>query len=188
MSKLETNQVDPSTGTTLTLGTSGDTIAIPSGVTIANSGTATGFGGANTPAFYSYKNANQTITSGTITKITFETEQFDVGSGYDSNKFQPQTAGKYYIETGLTMQAGTSEMIESRIYIYKNGSNYSYAYGAHQNNYSNYEARTWSSIIEMNGSSDYVEIYCRCTDNSGNPSVAEHSPRGSWFQGFKLIT
>jgi len=45
MSKLETNQVDPSTGTTLTLGTSGDTIAIPSGVTIANSGTATGFGG-----------------------------------------------------------------------------------------------------------------------------------------------
>ena len=44
MSKLETNQVDPATGTTLTLGTSGDTIAIPSGVTMANSGTATGFG------------------------------------------------------------------------------------------------------------------------------------------------
>jgi len=43
MSKLETNQVDPATGTTLTLGTSGDTIAIPSGVTIANSGTQTGF-------------------------------------------------------------------------------------------------------------------------------------------------
>jgi len=45
MSKLETNQVDPATGTTLTLGTSGDTIAIPSGVTLANSGTATGMGG-----------------------------------------------------------------------------------------------------------------------------------------------
>jgi len=44
MSKLETNQVDPATGTTLTLGTSGDTIAIPSGVTLANSGTATGLG------------------------------------------------------------------------------------------------------------------------------------------------
>ncbi|BCV03555.1 MAG: hypothetical protein CM15mV69_390 [Caudoviricetes sp.] len=42
MSKIETNQVDPATGTTLTLGTSGDTITIPSGVTIANSGTATG--------------------------------------------------------------------------------------------------------------------------------------------------
>jgi len=40
MSKLETNQVDPATGTTLTLGTSGDTVSIPSGVTLTNSGTA----------------------------------------------------------------------------------------------------------------------------------------------------
>ena len=45
MSLLNVNQVDPSTGTTLTLGTSGDTITIPSGVTISNAGTATGFGG-----------------------------------------------------------------------------------------------------------------------------------------------
>ena len=45
MSTLETNLVQPSTGTTLTLGASGDTITIPSGATITNSGTATGFGG-----------------------------------------------------------------------------------------------------------------------------------------------
>jgi hypothetical protein len=43
MSKIEVNQVDPQSGTTLTLGTSGDTISIPAGVTLANSGTATGF-------------------------------------------------------------------------------------------------------------------------------------------------
>ena len=40
MSKLFVDQVDPKTATTLTLGTSGDTISIPSGVTIANAGTA----------------------------------------------------------------------------------------------------------------------------------------------------
>ena len=44
MSTLETNLVQPSTGTTLTLGASGDTVTIPSGATITNSGTATGFG------------------------------------------------------------------------------------------------------------------------------------------------
>jgi len=44
MSTVETNLVQPSTGTTLTLGASGDSISIPSGATIANSGTATGFG------------------------------------------------------------------------------------------------------------------------------------------------
>jgi hypothetical protein len=44
MSLINVDKVDPNTGTTLELGTSGDTISIPSGVTIANSGTATGFG------------------------------------------------------------------------------------------------------------------------------------------------
>jgi len=44
-SKLFVDQVDPESGTTLTLGTSGDTVSIPSGVTITNSGTdGGGFG------------------------------------------------------------------------------------------------------------------------------------------------
>ena len=42
MSKVEVDQVDPQSGTNLTLGTSGDSILIPSGVTLANSGTVTG--------------------------------------------------------------------------------------------------------------------------------------------------
>ena len=46
MSKIFVDQVDPKTATTLTLGTTGDTVSIPSGVTIANSGSATGFGNA----------------------------------------------------------------------------------------------------------------------------------------------
>ena len=44
MSTLETNLIQPATGTTLTVGASGDTITIPSGATISNSGTASGFG------------------------------------------------------------------------------------------------------------------------------------------------
>ena len=56
-SKVYTDQVDPKTGTTLTLGTSGDTVSVPSGVTIANSGTATGFGAALTGS------TNNTITT-----------------------------------------------------------------------------------------------------------------------------
>jgi len=47
MSLLNVNKVDPATGTGLELGSSGDTITIPSGATIANSGTATGFGLTN---------------------------------------------------------------------------------------------------------------------------------------------
>ena len=43
-SELKANKISPATGTSLTIGDSGDTISIPSGATIANSGTATGFG------------------------------------------------------------------------------------------------------------------------------------------------
>ena len=44
MSKIEVDQVDPQSGTTLTLGTSGDTIVVPSGVTLDGSNaTLTGF-------------------------------------------------------------------------------------------------------------------------------------------------
>ena len=41
MSTLNVDKVDPSTGTTLELGTSGDTVNIPSGVTLSGAGTIT---------------------------------------------------------------------------------------------------------------------------------------------------
>ena len=44
MSEIKVNKISPRLGTDVTLGDSGDTLTIPSGATIANSGTATGFG------------------------------------------------------------------------------------------------------------------------------------------------
>ena len=46
MSEFKSNKISPATGTDVTLGDSGDTFTIPSGATIVNNGTATGFGGA----------------------------------------------------------------------------------------------------------------------------------------------
>ena len=43
MSEVKVNKLSPRSGTTVTLGDSGDTITIPSGVTLANSGTFTNF-------------------------------------------------------------------------------------------------------------------------------------------------
>ena len=45
MGTLFVDKLDPQSGTSLEIGSSGDTITIPSGATITNSGTATGFGG-----------------------------------------------------------------------------------------------------------------------------------------------
>ena len=44
MSKIEVDAIEPQSGTSLTLGASGDTLTIPSGATLVNNGTASGFG------------------------------------------------------------------------------------------------------------------------------------------------
>ena len=44
MGTLFVDKLDPQSGTSLEIGSSGDTITIPSGATLTNSGTATGFG------------------------------------------------------------------------------------------------------------------------------------------------
>ena len=97
MSKLETNQVDPSTGTTLTLGTSGDTIAIPSGVTIANSGTATGFG-ANTPSFQLIKVVIKVFLIILLQQLLLILKIYDTDNAFASNTFTVPSGegGKYF--------------------------------------------------------------------------------------------
>ena len=68
MSKIEVDQVDPQSGTTLTLGTSGDTVSIPSGVTLANAGTVTGIPAS---AISSGTIATARLGSGTASSSTF---------------------------------------------------------------------------------------------------------------------
>src|SRR6056300_1340898 len=53
MSEVKVNKLSPRSGTTVTLGDSGDTITIPSGVTLANSGTIDNLNASN-------------LTSGTV--------------------------------------------------------------------------------------------------------------------------
>ena len=75
MSKVEVDQVDPQSGTNLTLGTSGDSILIPSGVTLANSGTMTGVPvpttGIAASAISSGTIATARLGSGTASGTTF---------------------------------------------------------------------------------------------------------------------
>jgi hypothetical protein len=61
MSKIEVDQVDPQSGTTLTLGTSGDTITVPTGVTLDASNATT-----TLPATVVTTDGSQTLTNKTI--------------------------------------------------------------------------------------------------------------------------
>ena len=92
MSTLETNLIQPSTGTTLTVGASGDTITVPSGATVSGAI-------ANTPAFLVSNSANNTgKTDNTAVKLTYDTEVYDTDSAFASSKFTVPSgkAGKYF--------------------------------------------------------------------------------------------
>jgi len=71
MSELATNKISPVTGTTVTLGDSGDTFTIPSGVNITNSGTATGFGGGKVVQVVNTQDS--TKTTGTTVQVFDDT-------------------------------------------------------------------------------------------------------------------
>ena len=92
MSKLETNTIDNISGSsTLTIGDSNtSTITLKSGATLTNFPD-------NTPAFRATLSGNQTISHDTLTRVTFDTEDYDTDSAFASNIFTVPSGegGKY---------------------------------------------------------------------------------------------
>jgi len=193
MSKLETNQVDPATGTTLTLGTSGDTITIPSGVTIANSGTATGFGGDNTPMFLvSGGTSNQTISHASGTTITYGQEIIDTDNAFASNIFTVPSgeAGKYFFSASCQIEDTQADITRFILEIQKNNSSWrQIAHRFTSNNDLMQVSHTVTAIDDASVGDEYkAKVYVE-TNDSGSVIIENQSTSYSnnWFQGFKLL-
>jgi hypothetical protein len=177
MATLFVDKIDPQSGTSLEIGSSGDTITIPSGasLTIPNGGLS----GQNYPAFEAHSDASQSVSDGVITKVEFETEVYDTDSMYDNAtnyRFTPTVAGKYFVYAGVSGYAGGSaDLISSDVLVYKNGSLYRQNYHNMTGNPGFLYGTPISLVMEMNGSTDYVEIYGRIDEVSGGA--------GSFFSG-----
>ena len=100
MSKIEVDAIEPQSGTTLTLGASGDTITIPSGATITNSGTATGFGGGKVLQVIQ----GTTSTSKANTTVTYTDSNLtaSITPSSSSNKVLVLITQKIYLATGTS--------------------------------------------------------------------------------------
>ena len=114
MSKIEVDAVEPQSGTSLTLGASGDTITIPAGATISNSGTAAGFGPTG-------------AVSWNTTPITADPSPAVSGVGY----FADTTSAAFTITLPATPSAGAvvgvsdyaNNFATANITVGRNGSN-----------------------------------------------------------------
>ena len=86
MSKVNVNEIEPSTGTDITLGASGDTITVPSGATIVNSGTSTGFGatlsGSTNNTVVTVTGANAMIGEA---KLLFDPAKLTIGNASEED-------------------------------------------------------------------------------------------------------
>jgi|TARA_R100000084_G_C4541616_1_gene95841 Tfp pilus assembly protein FimT len=164
---------------TMTLGASGETIALASGASQTMA--------VNTPSFLAYKTSNQTISNTTFTKVTFDAEQLDSDSKYDTSnsRFTPTVAGYYFIGAIWRFDT-TTNFGDGRFLLYKNGS--SVIQSAINNDDAN--GMTFSAII-YSDADDYFEMFTR-QDSGGNVTInggstyLSDSTQAQFF-GFKII-
>ena len=114
-SEVKANKLSPATGTDVTLGDSGDTFTVPSGATITNSGTASGFGLFSSYAIIADQKTQNTgggtFTSGAWRERDLNTEIADPDSivSISSNQFT-LGAGTYRIKWDAPVcNSGTSQ-------------------------------------------------------------------------------
>ena len=181
MGTIFVDNLEPQSGTSLTLGASGDTIGLASGAsqTLA----------VNTPAFEAYPSADLSVASSTSVKVQGNTERFDTDSAYDNSsnyRFTPQVAGRYF-----TYCSGTYNLVNGGIglvvEIRKNGSavlagkiedgQYSGA--------SNYKTITCQGVVQLNGSSDYLEMFTSTT--SGLTRTLSADSQRTLFGAYKVL-
>ena len=110
------------------------------------------------PMFDVSATASQSLSSGTITKITFDTENADINSDFDlgNNKFIAPVAGKYLLQAYLTystMAAGAG----IGLLWYKEGSVYRKGY--HQSTEVNITHSISSTVIFNLAALDEIELY-----------------------------
>jgi len=112
----------------------------------------------NMPAFYVTIGTNQSLSSGTVTKLQFNTETFDTNSNFDSTtnyRFTPTVAGYYQINLSQEFSNTTGTQA---VQIQRNGSRI--ASGGSPNTATNGTFMSACSVLcLLNGSTDYVEAY-----------------------------
>ena len=172
MGTVFVDNLEPQSGTTLTLGASGDTVSLGSGGTVYN-----------TPAFYATQESEQTISSGSVTVISFDTEVLDTNSCYSTStyRFTPNASGFYYVFMHSAFDTN-DDFDGVEMQMYKNNST-QIAGGITRNESAN--NISISAIVQLNGSSDYVDA--RAYQNSGSDKVLRRTGGQTVFGGYRII-
>ena len=181
MGTLKTTNIQTITGSgTLTIGQSGESLSIVGKMS-----------GQNYPAFEVYKTDTQSPSDNVLTKVTYNTVRYDTDSFWDAtnNRFLPTIAGKYYVYSCLAVNSSGSNNVSSGgLYFYKNGSVYNrVTYGANTGTAMGGLNFFDAQIVEMNGTSDYVEIFGIVDVTTGSPQFLTFGANiSNWFGAYRI--
>jgi len=189
-SVLKVDKLDPQSGTALEIGTSGDTITVPSGATFNVAGTMQSGGVvvANTPAFSAYLGSSQTPSESTYTKVSIDTEYYDTDSAFDKDTNYRFTvpsggAGNYFFYGKVEYTAVTANSrLMSVFYLNGVAVNQGRAQTSPGGTTDNYAQVSWSVNLSE---SDYVELWTYYTGEGGTRTFEAGK---CTFLGYKLIT
>ena len=180
MATLFVDKIDPQSGTSLEIGSSGDTLDLSNPSTVTLNSVM-----KNTPAFQMSATSNQSISNGTQTTVAFDSILFDTDSGVDlsNNKYVIPTGkgGKYYLYACIRRNAWTST--RSYISFRVNGSDVYYA----ENGNDTFQTVYGFITLNLSASDEILVQYYHDnggTQNLNGSSATEHKV---FFGGYKLI-
>lgn len=132
------------------------------------------------PAFSAYLASNTSFSTSTWSKIPCATEEFDTNSNYDNTtnyRFTPTIAGYYQINGRFDALVNSTISV---ITVYKNGVEFKRGVDLRATLTAS-SGVTVSSLIYMNGTTDYLELYAFVV---GTSPQYEGGAATTYFQGF----
>jgi hypothetical protein len=176
MGTIKTTNIEPiADNGTVTLGGSGDTFTVPSGVTVnMSNATQTGVGGVNTPIVSLSMPSNQITTDATPTLVALSTVDVDTDSAYTNTagnyKFTVPSgkAGTYmitFMATSFNENSATTMVIAQ---IYKNGSAISAQRQRHDGRRHEGTTTHWVGTLAVG---DYIQFYYYHDTTSADPQL-----------------
>ena len=140
-------------------------------------GSVTGAGESNRPYFCAKPTgSSQVFTHNSDTKMVFNSEVFDSAGAFDttSYRFTPQTAGKYFVFLRISGTCADNSELYMEQSLRKNGTRFEQLVGIHDIARGDFEFGSLTAMVEMNGSSDYLEAYAyfyNYSDSNNQASV-----------------
>jgi hypothetical protein len=150
-------------------GTTTLTLPTTSGTVLTTASTFAGTG----PAFSAYATASNSLTNNTFIKISLNAEEFDTAGYFDSTtnyRFTPLIAGYYQFSCAVNVNSAAAGVVITS--FFKNGSEFKRCNQMNLN-VSSTNSPGGSALIYMNGSTDYIELYC--LQNSGGTILTSSS-------------